>query len=1072
MATSLPGSHFKLLQKFKADYCPSEFSQYESTRTGLRVVVVDQRGPKVYGQFALATEIHDDSGECLKGSFERVGLTSLGSPHTLEHLVFMGSKSYEYKGFLDKLATRVYSDTNAWTDTDSTVYTLDTAGWEGFATILPVYIEHVILPTLTDAGCYTEVHHVDGTGHDAGVVYSEMQGTQNTQYDLMDLRARRLLYPESVGFRYETGGLMERLRVLTADRIREFHHEMYQPKNLCLVLIGEIDHSDLLAILDKFEDGLIDHIPRLDEPFKRPWVKNGKTSPLRESVKETVLFPEEDESMGEIMISFFGPDCTDDLLSTALSILLIYLCGSSIALLDNVLVEKEQLASAIFYETAARPDTLVKFTISGVDVEKLDDVERRFFEVLEEAASKPFDMDYLHKCGRRTTRQLKFVTENDSKYFGETIIHDHLYGDRAGSQLRTLESLKQYDVLFEWSDATWREFFSKWFVQANHVTIIGKPSAKFSEQIEREETERVKAQQDEFGEDGLKKLSKKLKEAQDENNREIPPELLKRFTIPSAGSVHFIPTQTAVAGLARRSTPLQSKAQELIDKDAADIPLYIHFEHIPTNFVSLGVVLCTHDVPEQLRPLLMLYVMNFFDTPVILSGSRVEYERVVEQLENDTVGFEIDTGAGVGNGELLRIKFQVEPENYEKAIHWIKAMLYDSIFDQTRLMASMAKLISSVPEEKRNGDAMASAVANFVHTTRQSTSRARNTLIKSTYLRNVLFELQESPDSVIAKLEQIRKVLARPSNFRVFVIANVESDAITKPVSSWRTLIHDKAPNADNRLSPLDSTKSTLSAHGEKPGNLGLIVPMPAIDSSYAILTCRGLDSYDDPQLPALTVALGYLDAVEGPLWVAVRGSGLAYGTGFSRSISTGLLSFSIYRSPDASKALAASRKTVSELANGDVELDELALEGAISSTVVAFANEQPHMLAAAAVGFANQVIKGIAKDWGATFMSKVRAVKEEDVKRALKELVLPVFDASRSNLIATCANAMGDKLTAGFQELGFKSETRQLSSFKDDYGVAGADEDLEDDLEDDGADDDDEEEENEEEEGKKEEEG
>ena len=34
---------------------------------------------------------------------------------------------------LNKLATRAYSSTNAWTATDHTAYTLDTAGWEGFA---------------------------------------------------------------------------------------------------------------------------------------------------------------------------------------------------------------------------------------------------------------------------------------------------------------------------------------------------------------------------------------------------------------------------------------------------------------------------------------------------------------------------------------------------------------------------------------------------------------------------------------------------------------------------------------------------------------------------------------------------------------------------------------------------------------------------------------------------------------------------------------------------------------------------------------------------------------------------
>ena len=263
------------------------------------MVVVDQKGPKVNGYFALATEVLDDSG----------------SPHTLEHLCFMGSKSYRYKGVLDKLANRAYSTTNAWTANDHTAYTLDTAGWAGFSQILPVYLEHLIVPTLTDAGFLTEVHHVDGTGNDAGVVYSEMQGVQNTQAMIMDVKANRLMYPEGVGFRYETGGLMENLRILTADRIRRFHHEMYQPKNLCLVIMGEVDHEDLINIVDQFESTIIDDIPKPDAPFKRPWIETSRAPPLEKTILETLEFPEEDESMGEVAVRFLGPDCNDVLSS-------------------------------------------------------------------------------------------------------------------------------------------------------------------------------------------------------------------------------------------------------------------------------------------------------------------------------------------------------------------------------------------------------------------------------------------------------------------------------------------------------------------------------------------------------------------------------------------------------------------------------------------------------------------------------------------------------------------------------------------------------------------------------------
>jgi Zn-dependent M16 (insulinase) family peptidase len=170
---------------------------------------------------------------------------------------------------LDKLASRAYSGTNAWTATDHTAYTLETAGWDGFAQILPIYLEHVLLPTITDEACLTEVHHVDGEGNDAGVVYSEMQALQYSSGELMDLRARRLLYPEHVGFRYETGGMTEALRSLSADRIREFHRDMYQPRNMAVIIIGETNHDHLLQILDDFEESIKAHLPLPSAHYKR-----------------------------------------------------------------------------------------------------------------------------------------------------------------------------------------------------------------------------------------------------------------------------------------------------------------------------------------------------------------------------------------------------------------------------------------------------------------------------------------------------------------------------------------------------------------------------------------------------------------------------------------------------------------------------------------------------------------------------------------------------------------------------------------------------------------------------------
>jgi Zn-dependent M16 (insulinase) family peptidase len=48
-----------------------------------------------------------------------------------------------------------------------------------------------------------------------------MQGRQNQAMDLMELEKLRLMFPEGCGYRSETGGLMEALRILDVQTIRE-----------------------------------------------------------------------------------------------------------------------------------------------------------------------------------------------------------------------------------------------------------------------------------------------------------------------------------------------------------------------------------------------------------------------------------------------------------------------------------------------------------------------------------------------------------------------------------------------------------------------------------------------------------------------------------------------------------------------------------------------------------------------------------------------------------------------------------------------------------------------------------
>lgn len=989
MPAQKTSSAFRKLQSFKTEYAECNITQYISERSGMQVIVADRKGPKVSGYFTLATEILDDSG----------------APHTLEHLVFMGSRSYQYKGLLDKISSRAYSGTNAWTATDHTAYTLETAGWEGFSQILPVYLEHVILPTITDEAITTEVWHVDGEGNDAGVVYSEMQGVENNSPEIMELKARRLLYGEDIGFRYETGGMTQALRVLTPERIRQFHRDMYQPRNLCLVIVGEADHDDLLAQLEQFEESIKDDIPSLDSPFKRPWVDSAQPPALKETIVTTAEFPEEDESMGEILVGFFGPHCTDLVATTALTITLTYLCGSSVSLLENVMVEKEELASSISYYLDSRPNSVIWLMPTGVATEQLEFVEKRLFELLKQVVENPLDMDYMLEIIRREKRQIMYHAETSESFYATNIITDYLFGNRDGSTLRELESLKEYNELESWSEKQWQDFIRKWLAEGRHVSVLGKPSVELSNKQKKQEEERVAKRKAELGEEGLSKLRKTLDAAKAKNNEPIPPEVLDRWSVPSTDSIHFIESDTARSGLGRSVGVGSGAAQKLIDAATdAKSPLFLQFEDVPTNFVHITMHIGASKVPVELKPLMPIFIDNFFNTHVNRDGKVINFEQVVMELEKDSIGYGLSNARSLGDADGLMISFQVEPAKYASAVEWIRTMVFDSIFDPQRIKAAIVKELADIPESKRDGRSMSSEVDAAIHIDHSNLAVARRTLVKAVYLKRLKKILKADPEKVVGWFKQIRDCLFTFENMRTLVAARLST--LPNPVATWDTLA--SSLKSSDKMIPIPQPHTILSQEGRNPGSIGAtIVPIAALDGSYSVSTARSITSLSDPKLPAIMIAIGYLEAVEGPLWNAVRGAGYAYGTFFSRNVESGVLSYRVFRSPDAAKAIIASRDAISKIANGEVPVDKHMHEGAISQIVVMFADEQSTMPSAAQKNFVQSVMRGVSKDWSKELLKKIRAVTVEEIKDAMKEFILPCFEPGKSNVVVTCGKLM-----------------------------------------------------------------
>jgi Zn-dependent M16 (insulinase) family peptidase len=105
--------------------------------SNFRIIFINVPGPLVTLSIVVPTVSEDDRGLA----------------HTLEHLIFTGSKTLEIinishpRGYLDTLATRSLSTgTNAYTSLDHTCYEIATAGFEGMLNIFPVFLEHGLNP--------------------------------------------------------------------------------------------------------------------------------------------------------------------------------------------------------------------------------------------------------------------------------------------------------------------------------------------------------------------------------------------------------------------------------------------------------------------------------------------------------------------------------------------------------------------------------------------------------------------------------------------------------------------------------------------------------------------------------------------------------------------------------------------------------------------------------------------------------------------------------------------------------------------------------------------------------------
>lgn len=995
---------FKAVSVIEPSYCSSvTVYKWVSQRTGLQLVLIQRPSPCVEGDFVVATEANDNSG----------------CPHTLEHIVFMGSQKYPYKGLLDKLGTKQLSSTNAWTAQDRTCYTLSTVGFEGFKNLLPIYLDHILNAKVEESACTTEVYHIDGKGEEKGVVFSEMQGHEHNSFSLMTTEVQKLLFNKDSGYATNTGGCLQALRTLKPETIKQYHSSMYCPANLSVVVSGDVDSNELLEIMTAFDNDLVlkpEH--ENHEHRRRPFIHSECTaspSPLKQTVIKEIEFPDgSDDGTGEILVSWLGPHVEDMLNITALDVVINYLEAQGAGKLFVKFVNTENaVASSLdaYYDDYLHAQININFY--GIPTEKLNVAGAEIVKYLE---SELLELDYafLRDCLQSTYDNFVMNAEESLSEFVNLAAIEFLYGTTKSFDER-IGSTFTFDELREWTDEQWHAFIKQHFVEPPKACVIARPSQEMSKKVEEDKL-KLAAQITEN--EDLQLREKMLKLAIEHNERPIPQEFMEMLKTPDFEKVKFIQGKSAASDKLMQSLPrnklvLDDSVQTHID---ASVDLPINFENYKSQFVTIKMYFSPVDVDKNMLPLIDAVLSNMFEFPMKLEdGVELSGEEVSKAVKRDVLVnyFSVDSQVQ----ELVSLKMTCKAEKYVQAVEWIKRFVFNTCYDEEHINMFISKHLKSLSELKRSEYFLLETATIDAMLTPDSLRRSTNPLLN----KNQVLEFQDSVNPETGKqLQSVISALFKRNLMRVLVVADVARLSVsgvnvTKP---WQELA-ELLPSGEG-FKHVPISNDFLTDLGKKPTNEAAITVCAATDSSYLTLAAAGPSYYGHKDLPALAVVNAYLQMTEGPFWTAVRGPGYAYGVMIGTDVQLGKIMLRLYSASDPISALKAVKDTLETIASGKYVIDEECIANAVSTVVNDLASYLSQPVTALNEKFLDTVVKGYAPDYVHTIISEIKKVTPEMFVKTLKEYVMPILDPKSTLAFAVVPPGDEVALEEEFIKLGY----------------------------------------------------
>ena len=214
-----------------SDIPPDARLHFGQLENGFRYVTMQHKDPPE----RVSIRLYVAAGSLQEADEQR------GLAHFLEHMAFNGTRNYkgtEIIEFLQRLGMAFGPDINAHTSFDETVYKLD----------LPDVKEETIDQGLTIMRDWADGMLLDKEEIDKerGVILKEKLGRDSIRFRLMEAEIN-FLFPDSRLPHRIPIGLEKVIQEAPRERFVDFYQTYYNPQNMILVVVGDIDQAAIEA---------------------------------------------------------------------------------------------------------------------------------------------------------------------------------------------------------------------------------------------------------------------------------------------------------------------------------------------------------------------------------------------------------------------------------------------------------------------------------------------------------------------------------------------------------------------------------------------------------------------------------------------------------------------------------------------------------------------------------------------------------------------------------------------------------------------------------------------------------